>query len=772
MGAPNFTILEKLEHLARTAPDKAAVFYEPGESLSHSELWALSGKIYAYLKQKGIGAEDVIMYCLPRGLNLFASIIGTMRAGAAFVLTETDNSVQRTAFIKKDCECRLFVDEQLFQEILETEPAERFVPENMHSLCYIAYTSGTTGSPKGVLHEYGSLENACKAARHKDEPLFEPQNIFLLMSPMNFVSFPIAFALSVAYEFTIAVMPYHYAESEDNLLDYIEQNHVDCGYITPSFVRKHSTLKLPWKKCILSSESADGIFLEGAGNYNCYASTEAGCLLTVYKLPHAMTPAPVGYPKSDIDLSVIKEDGTKALENEEGEVCFASPYIRGYLHLPGETKRLMDGGVIHTGNAGKMTKDGLVICGRMTEMFKEQGFRIEPEEVEKAVAEVCGIDSPVVRGFVHKDISSIVVFYTGSADIDVVAAREKLQKRLPEYMVPTNFIRVDHFPLLETGKLDRHHLLPKEGDWNEILKDCLDKDRMAKFPVVGKGRTSTVLQISKDKVIKLFHASIPFATIQGEYERTRFVHSAKIPAPDAYDVVLSRKRYGIILDYVQGENLEQAILEHPNRRSELLKKFVEAVKEIHQIKICDSSIPDIKKSAISFAKNLDRQKFSDSDVEKIINIFRCIPDSKGFVHGDCHTANAMVVGNKISFIDFSLCGKGHPVFDLVCMYSHYVFLPSFEEDQSYRERTGFSKKDAEWIFEEFFRYYYNTDDAQFLEETKKQLLGILAARLCLASIIIPDSFSEWILQSVKKIAVDFSDKFCRPGSINNICELC
>ena len=63
----------------------------------------MSGRIYAWLKSKGIDAEDVVMYNLPRGIELYACILGTLRAGAAFVLTETDNNPKRTEFIKQDC---------------------------------------------------------------------------------------------------------------------------------------------------------------------------------------------------------------------------------------------------------------------------------------------------------------------------------------------------------------------------------------------------------------------------------------------------------------------------------------------------------------------------------------------------------------------------------------------------------------------------------------------------------------------------------------------
>ncbi len=760
------TILEKLEYLSRFFPERAAALYEPKECLTYGDLWSLSGKIYAYLKKRGVGPEDTVMYCLPRGLGLYAAIVGTMRAGAAFVLTETDNSVQRTAFIRHDCQCREYVDEKAFLEILATDPMDGFVPENPHSLCYIAYTSGTSGTPKGVLHEYGSLENAGKSARCEGKPFLQTRDVFLLMSPLNFVSFPIAFAMAVTAGITVAIMPYGYGETEEKFLEYLALNHVNAGYVTPAFLRKHPSLKLPWRLCIISSEPADGLCVEGVECYNTYASTEAGCLLAVHKLSRPETPALVGFPESDAELLVLNEDG-KSAGQEEGEICFRSPYIRGYLHLPGETKRLVRDGVIHTGDAGKLTPGGFVVRGRFTEMFKVQGFRVEPEEIERLVSEICGIKNPVVRGFVYKDIFSVVVFYTGEADIDVVSAREKLMKVLPEYMVPTNFVRLPHFPILETGKLDRRRLLPKEGDWSE-----LGKIESPKLPVVGKGRTSTVLQLGENKVMKLFHASLPFATIQGEYEKTRLAHRMNIPSPEAYDVVHSRKRYGIIMDYVPGENLESLLFRCPRRRDELLKRYAEMVRKFHQIRVQNTSLPDQKEMSISIAKNLSKDKFSVQDIEKICNVFRCIPDSDGFVHGDCHAGNAIFNENGLTFIDFTLCGKGHPVFDLVCMYSHYVFLPSFEDDQSYRERTGVSKGEAENIFERFIGYYCDTHDVKFLEETKRQLQGVLAARICLSSVLFPGAFNDLVLRSVKSIAVDFSERYCRSGRINWTWELC
>ena len=208
------TVLEAFENHMRETPDRCALICEPDERASFADLWDLSGRLYAWLKAKGIGAEDIVMYCLPRGTALYACILGTLRAGAAFVLTETDNSPKRTAFIRGDCGYTLFVDTDCWNEVLKCEPLDGCETSDPHSLCYIAYTSGTTGRPKGVLHEYGSLENAWKSIRLNGKPLFSSADHYLVMSPMNFVSLPIIFASSCVVGNCVCVMPYRYSESK------------------------------------------------------------------------------------------------------------------------------------------------------------------------------------------------------------------------------------------------------------------------------------------------------------------------------------------------------------------------------------------------------------------------------------------------------------------------------------------------------------------------------------------------------------------------------
>ena len=126
------TILELFAEHVQKKPEQIAVIYKSETKITNKKLWELSGKIYAWLN------------CLPRGVELYACIIGTIRIGAAFVLTETDNNPKRTEFIKQDCKCKLFVDEDCWKEIINTDSLDGYEPVNLHNLCYIAYTSGKT----------------------------------------------------------------------------------------------------------------------------------------------------------------------------------------------------------------------------------------------------------------------------------------------------------------------------------------------------------------------------------------------------------------------------------------------------------------------------------------------------------------------------------------------------------------------------------------------------------------------------------------------------
>ena len=537
------TALQLFESWVIKTPNRRSVVFEPGVSTTFKEIWDLSGKIYAYLKARGIVAENVVMYCLPRGIEFLACMIGTMRAGAAFVLTETGND-KRTEFIRKDCRCKLYVDVSNWNDIIQTEPLEGYEQVCLHNLCYIAYTSGTTSNPKGVLHEYGSFENAWKSALIDGVPLLDEKDTFLLAVSMSFVSLPLFFALSCAFGFALAIMPYEYKNSREKFYSYVEKAGVNCGYITPSFLRTLLPFGHPWRVCILTSEAADDLFLENTICYNCYASTESGCLLTVFKLPRKMNPAPVGKSQSDVSIFILNEDDMNVSQGTVGEVCYRNPYVRGYINLPEKTQKLIRGGVFHSGDSGKIDSNGdLILYDRIDDMFKINGYRIEPDEVANAVRQVSGLSHIVVRGFVYKDLSAIIVFYTDDIEIDNVSMREQLLNKLPEYMIPTNYIRLDSFPLLENGKLNKLRLLPPEGSW-DALRTISDSN----FPVIAREQDFCMYEIGNDKAVKIFNPSIPFMKIWQEMVQMQKAYASGLSVQNAYELVRFGSDYGIMMD--------------------------------------------------------------------------------------------------------------------------------------------------------------------------------------------------------------------------------
>ena len=755
MYSINKTTLEIFAEHVKKNPEKLAVIYDYETKITNKELWELSGKIYAWLKSKGIGTEDIVMYNLPRGVELYACIIGTLRAGAAFVLTETNNNPKRTEFIKQDCSCKLFVDEDCWKEIINTDSLDGYEPIKLHDLCYIAYTSGTTGNLKGVMHEYGSLENAWKSVRYNGKPIFFEKDTFLVMSSMSFVSLPIIMASACVHGNPIAIMPYLYAENEEEFNKYIKENNINCGYLTPSFLYKRSKWKISWEKCIISSEPANGLYLPNVKCYNAYASTESGCILSMYEYTNPLTPLPVGKSQSDIKLFILDEEGKEVPKGKIGEICYKNPYVRGYINHPELTNKLIQDNIFHTSDEGKINNEGnLIVHGRLDEMFKLRGYRIDTNDIEAAIKKVSDLKNIVVKGFVYKDISSIIVFYTDNIKINAAIMREKLLDLLPECMIPTNYIHLEEFPLLETNKLDKRNILPPEGSWENLAKISSPN-----LQLIAKGRTSDIYNFGDNKTLKLYHQSITFREINQELDLIKTIYDLGFPVPNAYGIVRSLDdNYGIIMDKLNGITVEQAIKTNTDKQSDLIKKFVQTIKNLHITQVQDEIIPDIKQVSIEYAKQLNSSFCSNEDKTKIIKIFENIPDTQNFVHGDCHTGNAIMTDSKIQFIDLMFCAKGHPVFDILCMYSHYVFLPSFESDEACISHLGLDKAGAENLYNFFIKTYYSDKTDDEIAKIKEYIKGVHAARLCLADVVLANVFSNEILQTAKKRALAFYEQ--------------
>ncbi len=748
------TVIEMLyDHVMRT-PERTCLIYDPETRLSFSDLWCLTGRIYGWLKKRGIGKEKKVLYFLERGPGLFAAMAGTMRAGAAFILTETGNNEKRTSFIRKNCEPDVVVTQKEWAEIIATEPLDGWEKTDSHDLLYIAYTSGTTADPKGVLHEYGSLENAWKSARVDNKSILTASDTFLAMSPLNFVSQPIMFSFLCAYGTSLALMPYSYRESDEKFYSYLSLAGVNSGYLTPSFLRKHYPFREKWRMCILSSEPADGLFIDGMKVYNCYASTESGCLTTVYEMRKAETPSPVGRSGSGLDVFVLDEEGREAGTGETGEVCWRNPFVRGYLNLPEKTRRLLRGRIFHSGDAGEIREDGsLVLHGRIDEMFKIGGYRIEPEEVASAVKKVTGLEHIVVRGFVLKDISAIIVFYTDKKEIDEEKSRKELLEVLPEYMVPTSFVHLEDFPLLSTGKLDKLSLLPPEGSW-----DGFRRLKGADFKVIGKGRTATVYDMG-DKVLKLFKPEVPYTLINQEKILTSVAHEYGITCENAYEIVRSGASYGIILDKLEGDCLEDLLMVSGEKKCDsVMEIFAAAVKKMHSLRVTDERLPDMKEYSISLCDFISPSLCNREEKSKIRAIFEAIPDCDTFALGDCHPGNAMIKGEEISFIDFMFSGKGHPVFDLLSIYSGHIF----RKDGG----VGNISTDRDRLFSVFMKVYAPDLRGEEIGKMKRQMDGIRAARILIASAALPGFYPGNLLEKAKKTALSFSEKYCSGGRKN------
>ena len=437
------------------------------KGINYEQLRVISGRVYAYLKARNIGKEDFVMIKLPRSIQPVIAMIGVWRAGAAFVIAEENLAPERVDYIYKDCSCKLAITSEVWEEINRCEPLDGYEETDPHDAAYAVYTSGTTGNPKGVLHEYGNLERCKESANYMGEEIFDQGERFALAAPLNFVASTMVLSYALYRGCcTSHILSFSTVKNPIALIKYLLLKRITLFFLTPTYARKFAGKTGPFlKKMVVGSEPANRYYLKGVTNYNMYAQSEGGVIAGMFVIDKEYDVCPIGKPQFDMKYRVVDDDGNNVPDGEIGEFIFDSPYVRGYINLPEETAKSFKDGYFYTSDLAQILPDGnIVICGRKSDMIKINGNRIEPAEIESAIKSILKIDWCAVKGFVGEDQSFICAYYKDDITFNVDSLRAQLQKRLPYYMIPAHFAKIETIPVKSNGKLDRNALPKPEID--------------------------------------------------------------------------------------------------------------------------------------------------------------------------------------------------------------------------------------------------------------------------------------------------------------------
>ncbi|HEU4881787.1 MAG TPA: amino acid adenylation domain-containing protein, partial [Longimicrobium sp.] len=498
-------IHELFERQVDRTPDAVAVVYE-GESLTYAQLDAAANRLAHHLRSLGIGPEDRVAFCMERRLDLMVAFFGIMKAGAAYVPLEPTHPADRRGYVLQDSGARLLLTQSwlaeglpearpqtLFidrmAETLSREPAER--PESgvtAENLAYIYYTSGSTGRPKGVLmHHYGPVNYFAWAreeylsAGGSGAPVFSSMAVDLTLA--NFVPLFAGQRVELLPE----------GPGVEALADVLRRR---PGYamikITPTHLSLLNQVLSP-----ADAAGAAGTLVIGADNLmaeptlfwrehapevrllNEYGPTETVVGCSLYELP-ADRPAegriPFGKPIQNLTHYVLDARMQPVPVGVAGELYIGGVGVaRGYLGRAGLTaeKFVPDpfaaqagARFYRTGDRVRWLADGnLEFLGRIDFQVKVRGYRIELGEIEERLKDHPGVRHAAV--LVREDTpgdTRLVAYWTGDGPADVESLRAHLGERLPAYMVPAAYVRLEELPLGRTGKLDRKALPAPEAD--------------------------------------------------------------------------------------------------------------------------------------------------------------------------------------------------------------------------------------------------------------------------------------------------------------------
>lgn len=440
--------------MVERTPDACAL-RDVSTQLSFKKFDELSWKVCAYLKENNIGRENRVLVYLPRDVNVFVSVLGIWKAGAAVLILEKDGPVEREKYIREDCKCDCIIDENVYAQICskyEGASSNLFADPDEHDAAFIIYTSGSTGFSKGVLHEFGTVNLIMKAncLNEKQDRLVERGDYIANIGSLNFLASYLLYCWSLSEGASLYVVPYEITRDPRKLSFFLQENKVNVLFATPTYVLKFGKFLPKLKRLLVGSEMVKNLYFDDVEVVNLFGSSEIGSVVTSYKIECACDNTPIGKSYAGVDMNLT----------DSGELRVRNPFTRGYLNKPQMSKDTFREGWVYTGDVARVLPDGnIMLVGRKNEMVKIDGNRVEPGEIEYAVKKVLGVEWTAVKIFSDSNMDArICVYYTENVTFSYELVLQELAKYLPHYMLPHYFVHLDSVPQNANGKLDKFAL--------------------------------------------------------------------------------------------------------------------------------------------------------------------------------------------------------------------------------------------------------------------------------------------------------------------------
>ncbi|MBL0387095.1 amino acid adenylation domain-containing protein [Tumebacillus sp. ITR2] len=494
-------------------PDRVAVSFG-SQAVTYGELNARANSLAHFLLAQNVKRCEPVAILLERSIEMVVSLLGVLKAGAAFVPLDPKYPHDRLAMIMSEVSPSWLITQPSLQAQLEIPQdvnvlvTSQFDETGKHSnenpelrnepgdLNYMYYTSGSTGRPKGVMGCHKSLAHFI--SWEIEEFGIGAEDRVSQFAALSFDASLRDLFVPLCSGGTVCLPPQEVLQDREALVNWIETERLTLVHCVPSVFRQilaelqalkpsDRAAKFPHlRQILMAGEVLEvkhvrqwmDIFGTRIQLVNLYGSTETTMIKMFHrieKVPPEGKSIPVGKAMKGAAALILNEKQKLCGIGQVGEIYIRSPFLSlGYYQRPELTADVFlqnplnpnsahPDRVYRTGDLGRYLSDGSVeYIGRRDNQVKVRGIRVELGEIEAALTQLNGIrEGVVVARSEEEGDHTLIAYFTEVTDADkltVEKLRASLQQKLPDVMIPSQFHALHEMPLLPNGKIDRKAL--------------------------------------------------------------------------------------------------------------------------------------------------------------------------------------------------------------------------------------------------------------------------------------------------------------------------